>query len=383
MDCDFNEWGCLDSNNKTQSLPLYKVCNGVIDCYDGVDETEMLCTKHFCKTVLDKWKCFNETKCSWFQKQFACDGHIDCEMGGNETKEACDEICPAIGGWACPDEAKCIGMRQLCDGENHCRNGADEADKLCSNTFCKTELGRWKCPNDTLCVQMQKVCDGVNDCKNGLDGQEDMCTQEFCANQLFVEYQSFEYRFSSRSYKIRDWKCPNETKCIRKANVCNGRYDCVYGTDEGEALCTKEYCEKKLDKRRWKCPNEPKCLSKKWMVCDGYKHCSDGADESELFCKKDSCEKGLDKGRFSCPNEISGNQYLVQETTQSYRHFWGFKRQKASSESNEIKCISNLDVCDGRNDCQGGADETLCTVEYCKNSLDREWKCPNETKCLS
>ena len=44
---------------------------------------------------------------------------------------------------------KCVKISQLCDGENDCFDGLDEASELCTEQFCSDELRKWKCPGES------------------------------------------------------------------------------------------------------------------------------------------------------------------------------------------------------------------------------------------
>ena len=47
----------------------------------------------------------------------------------------------------------------------------------------------------------------------------------------------------------------------------------------------------------------------------------------------------------------------------------------------ENKCVKLSKLCDGKNDCFKGGDESpsLCTKEFCLDTLNK-WKCPGESK---
>ena len=83
------------------------------------------------------------------------------------------------------------------------------------------------------------------------------------------------------------------------------------------------------------------------------------------FISSASCSQST----FKLPS-LSTGRYKGKECEQN---FW-----KCPGEN---KCIKLSELCDGKNDCMEGGDESpnLCTKEFCKNELDK-WKCPGESK---
>ena len=59
--CPNGQWKCP---GETRCLKASRVCDGKIDCQDGGDENNNLCTNNFCSQTLNRWKCPGDSKVS-------------------------------------------------------------------------------------------------------------------------------------------------------------------------------------------------------------------------------------------------------------------------------------------------------------------------------
>ena len=59
--CPNGQWKCP---GETRCLKASRVCDGKIDCQDGGDENDNLCTYNFCSQTLNRWKCPGNSKVS-------------------------------------------------------------------------------------------------------------------------------------------------------------------------------------------------------------------------------------------------------------------------------------------------------------------------------
>ncbi|XP_011872575.1 PREDICTED: serine protease nudel [Vollenhovia emeryi] len=162
------------------------------------------------------------------------------------------------------------------------------AEPACDGVRCK--IGQ--------CIPRDRVCDGVADCRDGADENSEMCLQVQLARK-----QNGTNRICIKS----ELRC-NNGECISKSAFCDGKVDCLDGTDEPLICSCAEYLR----------------LTKPERLCDGVRHCLDKTDESPEAC---------------------------QCTETSF---------KCNTESKNVTCISQDFVCDGDNDCPNGEDETKC-----------------------
>ncbi|CAJ0954905.1 unnamed protein product, partial [Mesorhabditis belari] len=83
--------------------------------------------------------------------------------------KTCESECPD-GHFVCGGvDAKCITRLYVCDGVNHCSNGADEAN--CPPRICLP--GQFQCHDNKRCVGAHALCDGRADCED--DSDETFC----------------------------------------------------------------------------------------------------------------------------------------------------------------------------------------------------------------
>ncbi|XP_058836544.1 serine protease nudel [Topomyia yanbarensis] len=112
----------------------------------------------------------------------------------------------------------------------------------------------------------------------------------------------------------RGWMhCANGHQCVRNQDWCNGKMDCLDGSDETHCPCVT-----RLNPKR---------------VCDGYVDCPLGEDEMGCF--------GCDKFSFSCFNSAS---------------------EYESAHKSGATCYSIIEKCDGFDNCFNRKDEQDCTM---------------------
>ncbi|XP_022239627.1 very low-density lipoprotein receptor-like [Limulus polyphemus] len=201
-------------------------------------------------------------------------------------------------GKRCSKEAEC----QARDRYSTCINGTCEC--IAKTSSCNAD--NTGCLKDTFqcrngqCVSWFFVCDGKKNCVDGTD--EDECLRYKCPKESF--------------------QC-NDGSCLSRSVVCNGRWECPDGSDE--ARCYKGIV---CDKYSFQCASG-QCLPQ-YSLCNAVTDCKDGSDELEAMCTKGE----------TCPS----NGFLC----------------------NNGQCRSTAVLCSGLDGCGDNSDEDRCDVCYCE-----------------
>uniref|UniRef100_A0A3Q4HUW2 Low-density lipoprotein receptor 1-like n=1 Tax=Neolamprologus brichardi TaxID=32507 RepID=A0A3Q4HUW2_NEOBR len=197
---------------------------------------------------------------------------------------------------------KCISKSFVCDNDNDCSDGSDEAS--CPKPTCNSRS--FQC-NNSMCVPAVWRCDGDRDCDDGSDEWPQNCEgrepektprcrpHEFqCANGDCIHgnwkcdggFDCRDHSDEANSHstcRSDEFQCKDGT-CINKSLQCNGRADCRDLTDEIEC---DTVCEG---------PNKFQCRSGECIdtekVCNKQNDCKDGSDEPAKECDNNECLTG-------------------------------------------------------------------------------------------
>ncbi|KAJ8285316.1 hypothetical protein GJAV_G00025460 [Gymnothorax javanicus] len=264
-----------------------------------------------------------------------CDGEDDCKDGSDEDN--CSLTCEE-GQFQCAHGKRCIDQKEVCDGIAHCQDRSDELDCWTPTPSCAL-----RCDNKTRCVPESFRCDGEMDCLDGTD--EASCGDEVCSDGQFRCGSGQCVSESMRCDGHADCKdrsdekdctkapdcpassrrCPQSKECLLEEWICDGEEDCKDGTDEKNCKVSQVKC----GDFQWSCASKTACIPTSWR-CDGAKDCKDGSDET-------GCEK------VKCPS----HQF-----------------QCGTGECLDLKM-----VCDGTSNCPDGSDEGgSCTSNDCSSS---------------
>ncbi|KAF7494181.1 Putative G-protein coupled receptor [Sarcoptes scabiei] len=118
------------------------------------------------------------------------------------------------------------------------------------------------------------------------------------SENILGEFDQLQYQIGCRDVShlrhCTKFQCPNDyvkcpdSYCIPYRYMCNGKWDCVGGSDE--IGCARYTCP-----GRYKCANESSCI---WLhqLCDGFRHCPLGDDE--WFCDLNCPESCICFGHY-------------------------------------------------------------------------------------
>ncbi|KJH44241.1 Low-density lipoprotein receptor domain class A [Dictyocaulus viviparus] len=281
----------------------------------------------------------------------------------------------------------CLRAEQLCDGIPHCPNEQDEKE------HCKMlcDKGELRCPATSLCLPWNSVCDGIVDCDTEDDETNCMnCTRGalFCqptkrcipAGQVCDGFphcpdRSDEMNCDCRGCSGSDKALCADGQCIERSRICDGIPDCSEGIDEKDCpgTCILEKSEEASN-------SIPYITCANGRLYPQAEACSGIIEQCVYNCTK--CDEHL---AFTCNDRKCVPQMLVcdgiedcSEGEDEENCICGDSDKfECNSASGKAKCISKHRVCDGVWDCMSGKDEMNCST--CPtNSL----RCEHEGKCI-
>ncbi|KAM3968767.1 basement membrane-specific heparan sulfate proteoglycan core protein isoform 3-T3 [Aphomia sociella] len=238
--CTSDEFQCILGGN---CIELRKRCDGVNHCSDGSDEAD-------CDN--EQFRCSSGRVIPQYKR---CDRQYDCLPGDYSDEQYCPNSCPA-GLIQCAVYGR-DSCATLCDGNQECDKGEDEANCATCYHHC-----------DGKCLEEEKICDNVKDC---LDGTDELSCGK-CDGPT-------------------DFRCKND-ECLNIDMRCNDIPECEDGSDEENCNITMISRPNDCNENQVQC-RDGTCIDIQFY-CDRQVDCSDGSDEENCPCKTDefSCRSG-------------------------------------------------------------------------------------------
>ncbi|RUS87345.1 hypothetical protein EGW08_004887, partial [Elysia chlorotica] len=261
--------------------------------------------------------------------------------GQSDCRNSADEInCEICQGNAHNcGDGTCLARDFLCDGNSDCENNSDEAN---CPPVGRCQSDEFQCVVTKACVSVDQRCDGISDCGDGTD-ESDCPPVDACT--------------------VDEFQCLNGD-CISRDLVCDSRPDC--GESEDELGCTE--CDPETE---FRCTDSKRCIPKTDM-CNSIPDCADFSDELDDSCRTDisTGPPPCNEGDFRCPSGVCIEPRQVCDGTEDC--FGGADEQNcAETEACRVdqyrcedgQCINGTLTCDGFADCNDFSDEISCQLE--------------------
>ena len=300
---------CISPNPTDYRVHKHQMCDGVMDCADGSDETHEMCnllsgrlnftcTRRFLSSHLNS---SGEIPVSWILDNFT-----DC-MNGQDENPTIWKLCPgtlrqiSIPGQDCHDIFICPGDDQtyvrldhLCDGIESCRDGAET--EICRVARDIPDIKRAapyrkqnKCDITQSPCEIREFVRPWGDVHGEQKQMLSVPTSKVSCSNQFGEYYLY---LSCMDLCIETYiTCPLETRTLHYSS-CPGQFpDRVY------TLANKTFLtfvvksdEGHYHQNFFRCDND-RCVHYK-QVCDLFDDCGDMSDE--YFCENNMiCEDTL------------------------------------------------------------------------------------------
>ena len=303
---------------------------------------------------------FSSTDCR-IHKHRVCDGMNDCVDGIDEIGEGC-KIMTNMLNFTCVRRFNLnngnteIPISWIMDNVTDCLDGEDETKAKWHNLYCAGEVRQFllpgeKCQNAYRCpgrgknyVSFENLCDGVESCGN--EGENDVCKT---AKDMPLFNRTAPYNGLIRNICIS-----NSSTC--KIRTFQGGKNIVFGLMPAEILVPASK------------------ISCKHLFGEQYLFisCLDLCLETNVVCpirKMDSLEYD------SCPGVSPNRTYTISEGEKSILTFIersenGLYHQEFFKCKNS-KCVEYKQVCDLVDDCGDMSDEVYCINHMvCKDTLN-------------
>uniref|UniRef100_A0ABD2XEM3 Sushi domain-containing protein n=1 Tax=Trichogramma kaykai TaxID=54128 RepID=A0ABD2XEM3_9HYME len=175
---------CLTSQfrcNNGRCISKSYVCNNRDDCYDGSDESIILCygTRQTTTTTTFRpstttVRSTDRTSSLLFPSMSGAQKPPSVVGQKNPITQKVFS-CDAQSEFLCLS-GECIDRNRICDGRGDCLDASDEAASICGAPLAvKCQANQFQCATGGQCVHLGYKCDGTRHCNDGSDESAATC----------------------------------------------------------------------------------------------------------------------------------------------------------------------------------------------------------------
>lgn len=344
----------------------------------------------------------NDKKYSW-ENDFRPTGDSTYRLCGKDAclseSQACDGVCVS-GRRFCPATGKCLTVDQPCDGVcptkldtntnkevglflcgDKCR---DEEDYIFCGGKCwekermiwtfSPHPYRWVEKIDDLirtchdeCITPDMPCNGI--CPDGklkCDGKcwnfRDYYNEGSKINGNEARRKPCRSGGGNVTCSMFGIKCEMEDVCIEHSHVCDGKKDCIDGSDEDEAFCKS-------------CGKDPQ-YGQRMMISKKHRYSNRPDPSWRYYCYNEAFNNLCpDDGHWNPIRYVCGDRCLAEDAFCS-KNDSCWTDEGWVHHCNDGNCVKAEDICNGKRDCADGSDEADC--QGCEHG---KWQCRKEFQC--
>ena len=337
---DYSDKACI-SLSVSCEVHKHKMCDELLDCKDGSDETHGTCQDMADKNCVRRYVFERHGQKSAIPIAWVNDGMIDCMNGEDEEstwpqcgygrtrrfKKSLNDSCGEV--FLCDRSSQFIEFSRLCDKIESCSN---------ENHLC--EKSRALVPTYAKAFQEDPSEIKLSYCMKGIDRIGNLRTGQYCFKQKFV---SFENEPFGKNHSLR-------------IHAPNAMVDCTSFFGESYVFLS--------------------CLG----LCENSPGCPVALNPSINVIKFDSCPGQFRSDKVFTLGSDGNLTFLVIDRKTGLLGNNFFVCQNTSV------CLTYDKVCNLADDCGDGSDELLCINHFqCKTSkelLHVSQKCDGVFHCL-